>query len=412
MEIILALALFVGVIVWAIGSNNADKKVTIKKEYYPNGRLQRETPFVEGKIEGIEKIYYESGELQAVILSKDGKKNGIEKAYYKNGTIQQESFYKDGKRNGIARRYYESGKLQQETPYQDDKANGISNLYYESGQLKDELLFVDDKINGIQKGYYESGELKYERPWVDDKINGIAKEYYESGELKSKICYEDDFEVWRDDCPDDFEDWGEDCPDEETPQTNYYPEIKRFLEERGIEYLVHFTDAANISSIKRNGLLSRAFLQRRGMEFRFNDNARWDKRLDYISLSITNPNSRVYQSFVNKGSIQRGAFIYIDASILYKESNDRLYCVTNAASTKCPKGRTLSDLERMFDDVVYFETTRGKQWVTRYNKADNEPTYEQAEILYQGSIDPKYIIRIEYSLPMNDDFDDLDDIPF
>ena len=196
---------------------------------------------------------------------------------------------------------------------------------------------------------------------------------------------------------------------DEVPQTNYYPEIKRFLEKRGIKYLVHFTDAANISSIKRNGLLSRAFLQRRGMGFRFNDNARWDKRLDYISLSITNPNNYVYQSFVKKGSIQRGAFIYIDAGILYKESNDRLYCVTNAASTKCPKGRTLSDLERMFDDVVYFETTRGKQQVKRYNKAANEPTYEQAEILYQGSIDPKYIIRIEYSSPMNDD---LDDIPF
>ena len=51
----------------------------------------------------------------------------------------------------------------------------------------------------------------------------------------------------------------------------------------------------------------------------------------------------------------------------------------------------------MFDDVVYFETTRGKQQVKRYNKAYNEPTYDQAEILYQGSIDPKYIIRIEYS---------------
>ena len=150
------------------------------------------------------------------------------------------------------------------------------------------------------------------------------------------------------------------------------------------------------------------------MGFRFNDNVRLDDSLDYISLSITNHNKDVYQSFVKKGSIQRGAFIYIDASILYKESNDRLYCVTNAASAKCPKGRTLLDLEQMFDDVVYFKANGIEQQKVRYNKADNEPTHEQAEILYQGSIDPKYIIRIEYSSQslMNDDFDDLDDIPF
>lgn len=343
---------------------------------------------INDKRNGIAKGYYKSGKLQWETPYKDDKRNGIGKIYYESGELQGETPFVDGKINGIARRYYESGKLQREATFVSDKINGSEKVYYESGELQWETPFVEGKIEGIQKGYYECGELQGEVTFKDGKRNGIAKAYYESGGLKEEIF------------------------DEETPQTNYYPEIKRFLEERGIKYLVHFTDAANISSIKRNGLLSRAFLQKRGMEFRFNDNARWDKRLDYISLSITNHNKDVYQSFVKKGSIQRGAFIYIDASILYKESNDRLYCVTNAASAKCPKGRTLSDLERMFDDVVYFETTRGKQWVTRYNKADNEPTYEQAEILYQGSIDPKYIIRIEYSSPMNDDFDDLDDIPF
>lgn len=400
MEIILVLALFVGVIVWAIGSNNADKKVTIKKEYYPSGRLKTEIPYKDGKINGIQKIYYESGKLKEETSFVDGKKNGAAKIYYENGQLLAEASFICDKINGVEKKYYPNGQLLTETPLVDGKKSGIAKIYYESGKLQLEMPFVDDKVNGITKAYYVNGGLKDEMPYKDDKANGITKAYYENGNLKSEIYYEDDLEVWREDYPDGLDNQNalkEEIFDEEMPQTNYYPEIKRFLEERGIEYLVHFTDAANISSIKRNGLLSRAFLQRRGMEFRFNDNARWDKRLDYISLSITNPNSRVYQSFVRKGSIQRGAFIYIDASILYKESNDRLYCVTNAASTKCPKGRTLSDLERMFDDVVYFETTRGKQQAKRYDQADNEPTHEQAEILYQGSIDPKYIIRIEYS---------------
>ena len=97
MEIILVLALFVGVIVWAIGSNNADKKVTIKKEYYPNGRLKTEIPY-----------------------KKDGKINGIAKAYYENGRLKIETPYKDGKANGIAKANYESGTIQKETTFVDD----------------------------------------------------------------------------------------------------------------------------------------------------------------------------------------------------------------------------------------------------------------------------------------------------
>ena len=365
-----------------------ETKVTIKKEYHPNGELQWEIRCINDKRNGISKGYYKSGKLQWAIPCVNGKKDGIAKGYYKSGKLQWEATFVNDKRNGISKTYYKNGKIEQEVTYKDDKINGIGKIYYESGELQWEIPYKDGKKDGIQKGYYESGELQGETPFVDGKINGIGKIYYESGELKEEIF------------------------DEETPQTNYYPEIKKFLEERGIEYLVHFTDMANISSIKRNGLLSRAFLQRRGMGFRFNDNVRLDDSLDYISLSITNHNKDVYQSFVKKGSIQRGAFIYIDASILYKESNDRLYCVTNAASAKCPKGRTLLDLEQMFDDVVYFKANGIEQQKVRYDKAGNEPTHEQAEILYQGSIDPKYIIRIEYSSPMNDDFDDLDDIPF
>ena len=41
-----------------------ETKVTIKKEYYPNGGLETEIPYKDGRINGIEKRYYERGELQ------------------------------------------------------------------------------------------------------------------------------------------------------------------------------------------------------------------------------------------------------------------------------------------------------------------------------------------------------------
>ncbi|STQ88524.1 hypothetical protein [Helicobacter pullorum] len=54
-------------------------KVTIKKEYYPNGELQWEIRCINDKRNGIAKGYYKSGKLQWEIPYKDGKENGIKK---------------------------------------------------------------------------------------------------------------------------------------------------------------------------------------------------------------------------------------------------------------------------------------------------------------------------------------------
>ena len=80
--------------------------------------------------------------------------------------------------------------MQWETPFKDGKA------------IRAEVTYKDDKANGIAKIYYENGKIEQEATLVDGKKNGIAKIYYENGNLKSEICYEDDFEVWREDYPD------------------------------------------------------------------------------------------------------------------------------------------------------------------------------------------------------------------
>ncbi|STQ88521.1 hypothetical protein [Helicobacter pullorum] len=45
-----------------------ETKVTIKKEYYPNGRLETEIPYKDDKVNGIQKGYYENGELKEEIF--------------------------------------------------------------------------------------------------------------------------------------------------------------------------------------------------------------------------------------------------------------------------------------------------------------------------------------------------------
>jgi antitoxin component YwqK of YwqJK toxin-antitoxin module len=62
----------------------AQDRVEIRKRYYKSGALWWETPYVDGRMHGIEKEYYESGDLDRETPYDDGKMHGIEKYYGKD----------------------------------------------------------------------------------------------------------------------------------------------------------------------------------------------------------------------------------------------------------------------------------------------------------------------------------------
>jgi len=61
--------------------NNTIDKVKVKKNYYKSGALYWETPYVNGKMHGIEKWYHESGALWREIPYVDSEIHGIVKNY-------------------------------------------------------------------------------------------------------------------------------------------------------------------------------------------------------------------------------------------------------------------------------------------------------------------------------------------
>ena len=152
--------------------------------------------------------------------------------------------------------------------------------------------------------------------------------------------------------------------------------------------MVHFTNSKNIDSIKQHGILSVQELNRLGIRFNNNDENRYDHMLDYISLSVTQPNKYVLKKFKENGTLSEVSLIYIDSAILYEEiSTPRVYCDRNAAKGSCQKGSSLSDFENMFSNNKEYD---------RYEhyRDDNEPTDTQAEILFNKKVDVKYIKRI------------------
>lgn len=87
--------------------------------------------------------------------------------YFGAKELFRETPYINGRRNGLRREYYPSGGFRCKTPYADGKIHGREKMYYPSGALEQETPYVNGQEHGIQKVYYENGLLRYEELWTN-----------------------------------------------------------------------------------------------------------------------------------------------------------------------------------------------------------------------------------------------------
>ncbi|MDE0300282.1 MAG: DarT ssDNA thymidine ADP-ribosyltransferase family protein [Candidatus Poribacteria bacterium] len=179
-------------------------------------------------------------------------------------------------------------------------------------------------------------------------------------------------------------------------------QIKEICKERDITTLVHFTRVDNLSSILRDGLLSRETLEERRQTFDFNDSERFDRQKDAICLSISFPNSEMfYVTRENKQQAEdvshsKWVVLLLDVKVLWEL--DCGFCQENAAA-KCMhetpwKEKTKPEsLQNMFVEVV--TDTKEKDYRREdLQIPDNYPTHPQAEVLAKGHIPANYIKEI------------------
>ena len=118
--------------------------------------------------------------------------DGVQKEFYENGTLKREVPYVQGKRQGIAREYYPTGVLRATFEYKDDVWNGIVAKYYATGKLEHESIYENGRPNS--KGvrifrYYDDGRTKYEY-FYDKDEGGYRKEYYPNGQPSLEMTIE------------------------------------------------------------------------------------------------------------------------------------------------------------------------------------------------------------------------------
>jgi len=176
-----------------------------------------------------------------------------------------------------------------------------------------------------------------------------------------------------------------DCKGFNSPNKNIKrnKNIRRVVEERGIQSLIHFTPIANLERILTTGLISRAKIDTLANRSRImvNDKKRLDNQRNAICLSIEFPNYKMFYKYHN-GNCNKWIVIKLKPRILWEY--DCAFCHSNAASNECRyisinERKEVKSLNKMYED---FGNVRRKD----LGIPSKYPTNPQAEVLVFNKI--------------------------
>ena len=86
----------------------------------------------------------------------------VKKEWYENGQLSSEEPYVNNEKHGLCKDWYENGELMFEHPYVNGKIHGLLKRWYKNGELNFEHPYVNGKIHGLCKDWFENGKLEFE----------------------------------------------------------------------------------------------------------------------------------------------------------------------------------------------------------------------------------------------------------
>lgn len=206
------------------------------KEYYYNGKLSQFAIYHEGELDSMV-TYYFTGEKMGETPYKNGKKQGVSVAYNRQGKVwnrieYNKGYYKkiiyydastgneiisqdltdknqntvmiyddlgikteeaicnrEGKYNGLVKTFYENGQLKKEQMFVDGNSEGLSTTYHMNGKKSKEYLYAKDQLNGPFSEWHPNGSIAYEGNYIDGELEGDWYQYNTSGKLTSHEYY-------------------------------------------------------------------------------------------------------------------------------------------------------------------------------------------------------------------------------
>ncbi|WP_172843093.1 toxin-antitoxin system YwqK family antitoxin [Ichthyobacterium seriolicida] len=190
-----------------------DERGIVKKSFvYENGILIQEGGIIDdnGLKNGFWK-YYKNDKLNSCGNYVNGQKQGIWKYYYPNGVLEQEENFLDGKLDGEKIWYYRDSKLLRKENYKNGKRHGLFIEYntmgiisvsgnytsgLKSGKWESSINDYTEIYNyqyGLKHGEYlninKDGKVLLKKEYKDDTLDGKFEYYHANGNIKEKGEY-------------------------------------------------------------------------------------------------------------------------------------------------------------------------------------------------------------------------------
>ncbi len=180
------------------------KKLDIRNEYYPGGKLKSSGTSRDGISEGIYREFDTTGAIIASkifhlgamtgegIVQEDGSRQGHWKEYYPDSTLRAEGEYKEGKPVGEWKYFYPNRKLEQNGKYTSTgKLTGQWKWFFDSGKLMREEEYRNGMLDGMHTEYDEDGNIVEEGEYVNGLEDGPwithTGDYYEKGNYRDGL---------------------------------------------------------------------------------------------------------------------------------------------------------------------------------------------------------------------------------
>ena len=170
-------------------------------------------------------------------------------------------------------------------------------------------------------------------------------------------------------------------------------EIQRIVQERDIQYLVHFTRICNLDGILEHGIYPHSRLDELPHNVTINDAERWDYHTDSISLSIAFPNYLMFYKY-RMESDDAWVVIIIHPSVIWE--SPCAFCKHNAADRRI-SSLSVTQIGDHYALAGMFAEIEGHRSREEQKLKPCDPTDPQAEILIFDVVSPAKIHGVVFS---------------
>lgn len=111
-------------------------------------------------------------------------------AFYDNGQKEEDSPYCNGKLNGVYHSWYKDGAKRSELTYKNDKLDGVYENWYKNGCLNSRGFLVNGEIDGKSRAFFPNGNIEFVNTYKNGIPIGEWRKYWSNGKNRYHIIYD------------------------------------------------------------------------------------------------------------------------------------------------------------------------------------------------------------------------------